>query len=824
MKKKILCLLLTLTLLLGTMTAFADETSAEITVYVTVSRYGEIVEDADGNVMCQVPVTLEGKSEYIIDDALRILHKNHYSDGESGYASSEGKWGLGIDILWGDTSYNFGYQVNSGSESVMGLDHIIENGDYIDAYIYENDEEFESYSYFDLTNAEILLDETVELQLIYANGYDEQWNPIYSPCEGAMLTINGEESSVITDSDGKATLSFDDEGTYIISAKKTKIVDDKTVTAIIAPSCIVKTKMLPEFKIMHNIAEAYSESDLGLDVSNLPWIVADMISYEALFPQSEYAFSTEKKLEARDILIEAFDDSTRPGDLAKTIIALRALGFDARKVYTKDFKMIDFVGKLTELVDAQDEKVTNVFTLPYVIIALTQAEDYATNEQLQWLVDEAIAKKDVWMDVTEGTDALAPIIMALSPYCIDNSDYSSIIEDAIEILKGEQREDGLIDGYESYEAASTGLALCALSASGIDSSEVVKGEKSLIDGLLSTADDDLTVFPNSFATEQGFRGLLAWQLLKQENERIYDFSDYPMEEANVIGAKFCPAVFEVSPSFATVLVDGVTALKGKVFDLKAGTYNYTVSALGYFENSGVITVTDEDELKRAPKKIQISLTETGGGGGGSSIKDKEKEETSEEEKDVETITPVETVFSDISKNDWHYDAVSYVYNKKLFAGTGEKFEPEKQMTRAMLVTVLYRLASPAENENNLTFSDVSPDAWYAEGVMWAAANNIIMGMSESEFSPDTDVTREQLAVILYRYVLMLGGENENDGKELNSFNDLESISPYATDAMEYVVQSGIVKGKSEQTLCPGDNATRAEVATMIMRFAEVINK
>ena len=138
--------------------------------------------------------------------------------------------------------------------------------------------------------------------------------------------------------------------------------------------------------------------------------------------------------------------------------------------------------------------------------------------------------------------------------------------------------------------------------------------------------------------------------------------------------------------------------------------------------------------------------------------------------------------------------------------------------------MLYRLAAPTENGSDLTFADVSPDAWYTEGVKWAAANNIIMGISESEFSPDTDVTREQLAVILYRYVLMLDGEVKNNGKELNSFNDTESISAYAKEAMEYMVQSGIINGKGERLLCPADNATRAEVATMIMRFAEVINK
>ncbi len=822
MKKKILCLLLAFTLLLGIMVVFAEETSAEITVYVTVSRYGEIVEDADGNVMCQVPVILAGKSEYIIDDALRSLHKNHYPDGESGYASSEGKWGLGIDVLWGDTSHNFGYQVNSGSEKVNGLDHVIESGDYIDAYIYENDEEFESYSYFDLANKEILLDESVELQLLYASGYDELWNPIYSPCEGAIVTINGEESDVITDSDGKATLSFDAEGTYIISAKKTKIVDDKTVTAIIAPSCVLKAKMLPEIKIIHNIAKGYSESDFSLDESNLPWIIADLICYEKLFPESENYLSEERKEEARDALVEYYSNADRPGDLAKTIIALRSLGYDARNVYAKDFVMIDFVERLTDLVDAQDEEVTNVFRLPYVILALTQTEDYATDEQLQWLVNEAIGKKDIWMDVTEGTDALAPMIMALSPYY---SDYSSIIEDAIEILKGEQREDGLIDGYESYEAASTGLALCALSASGIDASVVKNGENSLIDGLLSTADDSLSYFPNAFATEQGFRGLLAWQLFKQ-GKRLYDFSSQPMEEINITGVEHCPVVFEVSPVSATVTIENMAALYGNTFDLNEGTYAYTASASGYYEKAGTIEITAEDVLSRTAKKINISLSAKGGGlsSGGITTKDDE-EKPKDEEKETPVLSPVETVFSDISKNDWHYDAISYVYEKKLFNGTGENFEPNKQMTRGMLVTVLYRLASPSEKVNELTFADVSSDAWYADGVRWAAANKIITGVNEHEFSPEADVTREQLAVILFRYMLIANnGEYSGVEKDLAQYNDAKYVSAYAMDAMKYAVQSGIINGREGKMLCPDDNATRAEVATMIMRFAEVIGK
>ena len=157
--------------------------------------------------------------------------------------------------------------------------------------------------------------------------------------------------------------------------------------------------------------------------------------------------------------------------------------------------------------------------------------------------------------------------------CLDKLNYDAneqvktVIDETVEILKSEQREDGLIDGFEGYESASTGLAICGLSAVGIDSQTVENGGISLIKGLLSTANEELDGFPNAFATEQDFRGLLAWRLLAEDKGKcMFDFSDYDMNEANISGAEKCPVVFDVSPADAVVTIDGATELSKNVFD------------------------------------------------------------------------------------------------------------------------------------------------------------------------------------------------------------------------------------------------------------------
>jgi len=820
MKKRIVALILTLIMLIGTVPVFAEDA---ITVYMSISKYGEIVETKDGDAFAYLPVKLKGKDEYTIDDAFLAAHTEYYEDGENGYQTEESDWGLSICKLWGDTSYNFGYQVNGGAESVMGPTHILEGGDYIDAAIYKNAyPDSESYSAFDTFKEEAFAGDEFTVYLSYVSGYDDDWNSVFSPCEGAKILINGEETDIETDENGEATIVLDEKGRNIISAVKTKELNGKTVPAITAPVCIVNVKASKEEQLIHNIAKKYKNSDLSASGGNLPWIICDMMVYEELFPRSNNIFDDDKKDEALYELINQAKKAERPGDLAKSILAIRALGYDASKVYTDDFLKIDLVEKLTTLIDNQDESVTNIYTLPYVIIALSQAEGYINEEQMEYLLNSALESKDEWMDVTYGTDALTPMLLALS-----ESD-SGVIEDGIEILKGEQREDGLIDGFEGYESASTGLAICALSAMGIDADDIKKDKESLIDGLVGTANEKLDSFPNAFATEQGLRGLLSWQLMKEKDKRMYDFSKYPLAEANVTGAKFCPVVFDVSPSNANYQIKGVSGISSKFYDLKEGEYEYTVSLSGYRSESGTFTVSKEDEEGREKKTISVSLSAIGGGGGGVSIKeDDEKEEKPEEEpKDEVTeekpsLVLAEDTFKDVKKGDWFYDSVKFVYENGIFSGTPNGFEPNTNMSRAMIVSVLYRMSGDKKADAENPFTDVSKNAWYSNSLDWAFKNNIVSGVSDNEFNPDGFVTREQLSAILYRFAKYKGYDVSGiESVDISSYQDFEKVSGFAKESVKYALIKGVISGKTGNLIAPSDMATRAEVASMLKRFTE----
>lgn len=149
------------------------------------------------------------------------------------------------------------------------------------------------------------------------------------------------------------------------------------------------------------------------------------------------------------------------------------------------------------------------------------------------------------------------------------------------------------------------------------------------------------------------------------------------------------------------------------------------------------------------------------------------------------------------------------------------FEPDLTLTRGMLVTVLYRLTGEPAVNKSIPFADVEADSYYADAVIWAQQNGIVSGINETEFASDEDIIREQIAVILYRYTKAMEydvsvGENTN----ILSYTDFDEISEYAVEAMQYAVDSSLIKGKSESTLNPADNATRAEIAAILQRFVE----
>ena len=171
-------------------------------------------------------------------------------------------------------------------------------------------------------------------------------------------------------------------------------------------------------------------------------------------------------------------------------------------------------------------------------------------------------------------------------------------------------------------------------------------------------------------------------------------------------------------------------------------------------------------------------------------------------------------FADVPQTSWFADAVKYMSENKLMNGTSATaFSPNENMSRAMLVTVLYRMSGETA-EAGSSFGDVSSSAYYAAAVNWASSEGIVNGTGANAFSPNASITREQLAAMLYRYA----GE-PSVSADLSAYTDTVDISPYASKAVEWCVAKGILSGKSATRLAPQDTATRAECAAMLQRFA-----
>ena len=177
-------------------------------------------------------------------------------------------------------------------------------------------------------------------------------------------------------------------------------------------------------------------------------------------------------------------------------------------------------------------------------------------------------------------------------------------------------------------------------------------------------------------------------------------------------------------------------------------------------------------------------------------------------------------FIDVSENDWFYANVQYVVEDNLMNGVSEdQFAPNNTLTRAMLVTVLYRNAGEPAVNKSIPFADVDMGSWYANAVVWAKQNGIVNGVNETDFAPDANITREQIATIMFRYAQFKGMDAVTLEENLH-FEDSNEISEYAVSAMNWAVGTGLMKGKSDTTLNPLDNATRAEIAAILQRFIE----
>ncbi len=202
--------------------------------------------------------------------------------------------------------------------------------------------------------------------------------------------------------------------------------------------------------------------------------------------------------------------------------------------------------------------------------------------------------------------------------------------------------------------------------------------------------------------------------------------------------------------------------------------------------------------------------------------EKIEEEVSEEPDETEEIKEPETIsFLDVKESDWFYEAVSYAVENGLMSGMSEDiFAPNTPLTREMLAVVLYNVEGQPENTEANAFTDVKADMWYTDAILWANANGIVAGYDNGAYGVGDFITREQFATILYRYAQFKGYDTTQGGMAVREFSDYENISDYARPAMAWAVNAGVMGGMDDGTLMPQGKATRAEAATMLMNFCE----
>ena len=351
--------------------------------------------------------------------------------------------------------------------------------------------------------------------------------------------------------------------------------------------------------------------------------------------------------------------------------------------------------------------------------------------------------------------------------------------------------------YNTYATSVTGLEALISDLSGLNEADYTASSWAALQNALTAAQTVANAGSQSFDTEE--TALAAQAVIDQAAKDLYAAKLALEDTGSII----------ISTSYAITVdkADNGTVTASRTRANKGLTVTLTVKAdEGYALDT--LTVTDK-------KSSEIKLTDKGDG--------KYTFTMPASAVVVQATFTAESSslsFTDVSVNDWFYDAVAYVYDNGLMDGTaGTAFSPLMTSNRAMVVTILWRLAGSPEPEAAPSFSDVTADSWYTDAVAWASENGIVTGYSDTVFAPDDTMTREQLATILYRYVQHTGGGFQGAWAFPLDYTDADQVSDWAYEAMCWCTMKGIINGVGGNALNPQGSATRAEVAQILMNFS-----
>lgn len=646
---------------------------------------------------------------------------------------------------------------------------------------------------------------TLDLTKVFAKGTSDADLTYQVSVDKADAVAADANYSYTADSVGRHTLVF--------TAKSGSLTSPTyTVTLNVQPETVL---------VMHNIAAKYAASGVVQD-SNSYWLAADMMAYEKTFPDSANKLTPEQKQAMMELAVKTMEASTSPGDLAKSIIALTAMGYDATKITTDSGAALDGVAKLAAMVNDENKSNVSIYNVGFVMIALQQFGD-TYKAELDKLTAYALKQKSGWMNTEWGPDTMAFVMPALAPYAETNADVKTTLDEAVTVMGKCQNEVGSVGN-----GSSNGLSIVAVTALGMDPATF--NGKSLVDGLMSnvlSSEDGFDSAENSFGTEQGFRGLIALANHQEgKSYRLYDFSGQTLVPAvATFWAKNAAVSVKTIPEDAAVAVKrGETEVAADkvhgAYDLAAGDYTYTVSKNGYVTKTGSFTITAEQVAGHEKQTIHVSLVSAGSGSGSGSGS-----------KTVNVNVKVMVPPADRSKRyTYKHDSRSYT---NLLTTTGKVTVTAGSSVRDAFVTALDRDKIGYTEQSNGYFPTIGGWSEFERGEK-SGWMYLVNGSMPSVAAQDYELTGNATVVWFYTddYSNDYGSESWDDDSSSSgtttapttpanpvpdkamSFTDVKSNDWYYS-SVRYAYDNGLFSGVSHDSFGPGDSMDRSMLATVL---------
>lgn len=602
--------------------------------------------------------------------------------------------------------------------------------------------------------------------------------------------------------------------------------------------------------------------------SSEPLMIVTLLAYEKTYPDSEYKLSDEQKESLVETYSEKIQTQTGAAQISQSALVLLGLGSDPENIPTADGGSFNALQKISDLItdDTKNAWMKNsygYFNYPYCFYILQQYGD-EYQDAIDKLLEVAKTNSASWMSTSYGPDGLGFVMPALAPYYDTDPEIKKLLDESAEAIKAMVDADGKIayKGYPNGNEYSTGLCVNCLASIGIDPATVKAegSDKSLVDGLLSYAKD------NILSSEQSYRGVIAAANAKAgEPYFLWDINDI-FEPINVsfrlIGdtkhkdgveghdeyVNWIKTVSYEMPAGSTVqdLLDKAVADYKLEYKVKEDEgYVYAVKAPGVLGNywleekmngdlSGwMYTVKNEiPQLPISQQKLMDDDAVVFHYCDDFTLEEKENGEyyyrwleaadiTPEEYAASLVMEPSELPFTDVKEGKWYDEEVAYVYSLGLMVGTSDtEFKPDDNLSRAQMATILYRMEGEPEVTSENPFTDVPDGTWYTDAVIWAAETEVVKGVGNGKFDPGTNIDREEMACMMYRYA-KFKGEDMTASASLDAFPDAAKVSSWAEKEMKYAVAKGLINGSSNNGvtyLDPQGGASRAQASAVLMRF------